>query len=105
MTHVDMCLRLSSLEAIDCVSNQERSKASPNKKASHSEKKGRRDLLLTLRPGFPRKLAPRNIATYARNMRMHIPCTIPGIVIGLRKQNGKIQFPHCQERQKETQLD
>ncbi len=45
---MDMCLLLLSLEAIECVCGQERSKkpnASCNEKASHSEKKG------TKRPG------------------------------------------------------
>jgi hypothetical protein len=44
-----------------------------------------RGLAPTLWARFPRKHAPRNIATSARNMGVHIPCTIPRIVVGTRK--------------------
>jgi hypothetical protein len=48
-------------------------------------RKGRNALVPILRPGFPRKSALRSIATYARSMGVHIPCTTLVIVIGLRR--------------------
>ena len=41
--------------------------------------------VLALWPEFLRKLAPRNIAIFARSMGAHARCTIPEIVVGLRK--------------------
>jgi hypothetical protein len=48
-------------------------------------RKGRNALVPILRPEFPRKFALRSIATYARSMGAHIPCTTLVIVIGLRR--------------------
>jgi hypothetical protein len=48
-------------------------------------RKGRNALVPILRPGFPRKSALRSIATYARSMGAHIPCTALVIVVGLRR--------------------
>jgi hypothetical protein len=55
-------------------------------------------LIQNLRPGSPRKLAPRNIATSARSMGVCIPCTTPRIVVGTERQDGKIQLPCCQKK-------
>jgi hypothetical protein len=46
-------------------------------------RKGRNALVPILWPGFPRKSALRSIATYARSMGAHIPCTTLVIVVGL----------------------
>ena len=43
------------------------------------------NLVMVLWPEFLRKLASRNIAIFARSMGVHIQCTIPEIVVGLRK--------------------
>jgi hypothetical protein len=48
-------------------------------------RKGRNALVLILRSGFPRKPALRSIATFARSMGVHIPCTTLVIVVGLRR--------------------
>jgi hypothetical protein len=60
-----------------------------------------RGLILSLRARFPRKLAPRSIATSTRSMGAHIPCTTPRIVVGTRKteQNNPISvLPRKVER-------
>jgi hypothetical protein len=47
--------------------------------------KGRNALVPILRSGIPRKSALRSIATYARSMGVHIPCTTLVIVEGFEK--------------------
>jgi hypothetical protein len=68
MTPVDMRLLLISLQAIERVCTQEKSNAQSNKKAFKKGKKGNKDLLMSLWPESPRKLAPRSIGTSARSM-------------------------------------
>jgi hypothetical protein len=76
-----------------------------NEKASYKGKKGnKRDLVLSSQPESPRKLAPRSIATSARNMGVHIPRTTQRVVVGTRKTEWKKPIPHRQERQKESNL-
>jgi hypothetical protein len=48
-------------------------------------RKGRNAVVSIFWPGFPRKSALRSIATYARSMGAHIPCTTLVIVVGLRR--------------------
>jgi hypothetical protein len=46
-------------------------------------RQGKNVLVPILRPGFPRKSVLRIIATCARSMGVHIPCTALVIVVGL----------------------
>ncbi len=57
----------------------------PMRRISSRARKETRSLVPSLRARFPRKLASRSIATCARNMGVHIPCTIPRIVVGKQK--------------------
>jgi hypothetical protein len=86
MTPMDLCLLLMTLEAIEHVCTQDKAKTECSKKASHKGTNGKK------RPGTSsmarvlRKLAlTRSIATCARSMGSSTPCTIPRIVIGMRK--------------------
>jgi hypothetical protein len=92
-TPMDMHLLLLSLKAIERVCGQERFNASPKKKASHSEKKCTKDLVLKLQPESQRKLVPRNTVTFARSMGACTRQTIlEMIAIGLRKREQKNPF-------------
>jgi hypothetical protein len=73
MTPINMRLLLLSLEAIEHVFTHERSNAQSNKKASHKSNNGNK------RPGT------NSMGTCARNMEAHIPCTLPKIVVVIRK--------------------
>jgi hypothetical protein len=85
MTPMDLHSLLTSLEAIERVCTHETAKLESSKKASHKGKKGKK------RPGtksmarVPRKFVSRRIVTCARGMGAHTPCTIPGIVVDMRK--------------------
>jgi hypothetical protein len=48
-------------------------------------KKETRDPVWSLLTRFPKKLIPRSIATCARNLGVHIPCTTHKIVVGTRR--------------------
>jgi hypothetical protein len=65
MTSMDMCLLLMSLEAIEYVCMQESPMHNPMRKLLTWVRKETRQILLS---EFPRKLAPRSIATSARSM-------------------------------------
>ncbi len=88
MTPMDMCLLLTSLEAIKIVCTMRRAnqilkrnlRSLPTK-----ARKGRNTLVPILWPGFPRKSVLRSIATCARSMGAHTPCTILVIVVGLKR--------------------
>jgi hypothetical protein len=69
MIPMDMCLLLLSFKGIECECTQERFNAQSNKKVTRET----RDLVPCTWARFPRKLAPRCIATSARSMRVHIP--------------------------------
>jgi hypothetical protein len=89
MTPMDMCLLPLSLEAIERVYTQENPTHNPSKKLVTGAKRVTRDLLPILQAEFPRKPTPRNNTTFARNMELHVPRTIPRIVVGLRKTERK----------------
>jgi hypothetical protein len=78
MTPMNMRLLLTSLEAIKCVCTYKKGKSESFKKSSHKSKKGKKCPV-------PRKSALRCIATCARSMGAHIPCTTLVIVVGLKR--------------------
>ncbi len=57
----------------------------PLRKLLQRTRKETRDLVQSLLTKFQRKLKARSIATSARNMGAHIPCTIHKIVVGTRR--------------------
>jgi hypothetical protein len=70
-------------------------------------RKEKRSLVLSIWARFPRKLVPRSIETYARSMGTCISCTIPRIVVGMRKTEQKNPFsvpPKKAERNRSTIL-
>jgi hypothetical protein len=100
MIPVDISLLFLSLEAVEYVSIKEKSNAQSNEKASHKGKKRNKRPDMSLRSRFPRKLAPRSIATSAK--RMDVPHTIPRIVVGMRKTEQKNLISAPLKRRKET---
>jgi hypothetical protein len=90
MTPMDIRLLLTSLEAVQRVCTHKKAKTESSEKAFSRARKGRRILVPSLQPGFPRKSISRNIATCARSMGACIPRTILMIVVGLRKTERRI---------------
>jgi hypothetical protein len=88
MMPIDMRLHLTLLEAIERVCTYEKGKLDTFEKSDKSSNKGEKR---KKRPGtnsmvwVPKKSALRSIATYARSMGVHIPCTTLVIVVGLRR--------------------
>ncbi len=84
---VDMCLLLTSLEAIEPICTQEKSNSHSGKKASSKSKTGNK------RPGAgsmsksPKKSGLRSIATFARSMGVCILRTTRRSVISMRKMD------------------
>ncbi len=88
MTPMDMCSLLTLLEAIKCICTYKKGNQILLKNLTSlpiRARKGRNAMVPILQPGFPRKSALRRIATYARSMGVHIPCTTLMIVVGLRR--------------------
>jgi hypothetical protein len=61
----------------------------PTRRLPIRARKETRDLVLSLPPESPRKLALRNIATSARSMGAHILCIAQEIVVSMRKTDWK----------------
>jgi hypothetical protein len=61
----------------------------PTRSLHTRARKETRGLVPSIWARFPRKLAPRSIATSARSMGVRTPCTIPRIVVGTRKTEQK----------------
>jgi hypothetical protein len=76
---------LMSLEAIKCLCTHEKAKLEFYEKASHKGKKGKKHPGTQSKARVPKKVCLRSIATCARSMGVHIPCTTLVIVVGLRK--------------------
>jgi hypothetical protein len=85
MMSMDMCLLLTSLEAIKCVYTYEKGKLKSSKKSSHKSKKGKKCPSTDSTVRVPKKSALRSIATCARIMGAHIPPTTHMIVVGLKR--------------------
>jgi hypothetical protein len=82
MTPMDVHSLLTSLEAIERICIHEKAKLESSKKISVSRvRKGRKVLVPSLQPGFPRKSAS--------SLGMRIPHTTLVIVVGLRKTERK----------------
>ena len=89
---MDMRSLLLSLEAIEHVCCQERSKksnASRNEKASHSNKKGTKRPGTDYSPRVPKKARTEKHCDLARSMGARSRCTILEIAVGLRKTERK----------------
>jgi hypothetical protein len=124
-----MHLLLLSLEAIERVCGQEisdKSNASRDEKASHSEKCGkerskspcffaarnlriarrrvRSNLVLTAVPESQRKLVPSNTATFVRSMGARAQHTILPIAVVLRKMEWKNQISAPLRKAKSNQI-
>jgi hypothetical protein len=82
MTPMGICLLLMSLEAIEQMHN-------PTRKLPIRVRKETRDLVLSLWPESPRKLAPRSIATSERSIGLCIPRKTQKIIISMRKTDSK----------------
>ncbi len=88
MTPMGMHSLLTSLEAIEHVCIYEKGKSDSYEKSEKSSNKGEKG---KKHPGtiflarVPKKVCLRSIATCARNMGAHIPCTTLVIVVGLKK--------------------
>jgi hypothetical protein len=85
MMPMDMCLLLTSLEAIKRVCTYKKGESESSEKSSHKSKKGKKHPVPRLQSECPRRFALRSIATCARSMGAHIPCTTHVSVIGLKK--------------------
>jgi hypothetical protein len=85
MTLMDLHLLLMSLEAIERVCTHEKAKLESSEKASHEGKKEKKQPGTKSMPGFPKTSISRSIVTCARGMGVSTPCTIPRIVVGMRK--------------------
>jgi hypothetical protein len=85
MMPMDMHLLLTLLEAIERVCTYKRANRNLPRSLLTRAKKGRNALVPIPRSGSPRKSALRSIATCARSMGVHIPCTTLVIVVGLKR--------------------
>jgi hypothetical protein len=92
MTPMDMRSLLTLLEAIERICTYDKGKLEFPRSLLTRARKGRNLLVLIPRPGFPRKFALRSIATCARSMGAHIPCTTLVIVIGLKRTERRNQI-------------
>jgi hypothetical protein len=90
MTPMDMRLLLTSLEAIKRVCTYKKGKSNLPRSLLTRARKGRNALVPTPWSGFPRKSALRSIATCARSMGAHIPCTTLMILVGLKRTEREI---------------
>jgi hypothetical protein len=81
MTLMDMCLLLTSLEAIKCICTYEKGKSESSEKSSHKSEKGKKQPGTNATVQVP-KTALRSIATCTRSMGAHIPHTTLMIVVG-----------------------
>jgi hypothetical protein len=87
MTPLDMCLLITSFEAIaiEHVCTQEKASAYSKKISNNGEKSNKQPGTDSTARVPTKKLAPRSIGTYARGMGVHILHTIQEIVVSMTR--------------------
>jgi hypothetical protein len=84
MMPMEMHLLLTLLEAIECICTYEKGELESSKKSSKKDEKGKKWHGTNSTAKAPKKVRLKSVATGARSMGAHIPCTTLVIVIGLK---------------------